>query len=627
MSLFKKTSISLGLALAGVVMSPAANAGFVYGPDNNNAIWEVDILLKTSKAVYPAGIYINQDNLPANQGKNAVSNAFAFDTDLGQLYFLAGETKVINGVVQPVYDTENNRLYMWDRVNPPVRVAATPEQLGFDAADKMPQNAAYYAGGFWYFHDFSPILHKVTFTGQASGQPAFATLETWEITGGMPLTNNFGDIAIDFNTGILYAATGKQGCGACTASFYSINLNQLTPGVAGNPGTGTATMIKSGVDLRPNQTLTSAQRIQLANDSVMQIAFDENFIDLWGHQSSKADGTNWGIVDVATGNLGSVNGFSTLMPGTTYGLRDLGGTASAPSNDPVPVKPPRAIDDQYITLIDTPISSTVATNDTNPYPGTCAPFSLTTSDDPLIVNVGTTTQGGSVTALDPCTGKFTYTPPLGFTGTDTFTYKICLAEPMFTAAGEVDPPVAQCDDAVVTITIEGQCKFSTLTQGGWSNKAHDRLLGGLMAEAGTVHIGAINKIYTFTNKDAVQNFLPSSGTPRVLDMTRVDPPKNKDTRNTFAGQLLTMTLNVLANPEMNWAQFKTSQLSAATRTYFEANNIRNVNDLIARANLVIGGVDIKKDEISFLTGVLEQVTMSWHEGVESSSSVLNCPSK
>lgn len=148
-----------------------------------------------------------------------------------------------------------------------------------------------------------------------------------------------------------------------------------------------------------------------------------------------------------------------------------------------------------------------------------------------------------------------------------------------------------------------------------------------MAEAGTVHIGAINKIYTFTSKEAVRNFLPSSGTPRVLDMTRIDPPKNKDTRNTFAGQLLTMTLNVLANPEMNWAQFKTSQLSAATRAYFEANNIRNVNDLIARANLVIGGVDIKKDEISFLTGVLEQVTMSWHEGVESSSSVLNCPSK
>ena len=47
-----------------------------------------------------------------------------------------------------------------------------------------------------------------------------------------------------------------------------------------------------------------------------------------------------------------------------------------------------------------------------------------TTGDPATGPVTLTTeQGGSVT-IDPITGEFTYTPPTGFEGTDTFDYEI-----------------------------------------------------------------------------------------------------------------------------------------------------------------------------------------------------------
>lgn len=655
MSLFKKSSISLGLALAGVVMTPA-KAGYIYGMGSDNKIIEVDTLNKTSNSVYDASSVVKADNLPGNQAIQPIPNAFAYDRDVDRLFFFEGDPQ--SG--KPIYDTINKRLYVWDRLNQPVKVEATSQQLGLEENEPMPQNAAFFGGAIWYFHDFTRTLHKVTLDFQVPGKPKFAKLDTFEISGGLPLAlnNGFGDIAINFNTGMLYATTSKpQDCGTCTSTTYRINLNQLTPSVAGQPGTGTAVLIRSSVNMNPdpNALGTGLQAFE-ANKTVYQIAFDENFIDLWAHQNnitstafgSGIDATsNWGTLDVGYGEVGDIDyiagtglltgsaGFVTLITenGKKAGLRDIAGSAGSSFNDPVTVKPPRANDDQFYTLIDTPITNTVATNDTNPYPNTCSPglYSLTTSTSPLITTIGTTTQGGTVTALNPCTGTFTYQPPVGFPGgTDTFTYKICLPEPQFTQAADQEPPVAQCDDAVVTITIANtECKFSTLTQGGWSNKAHKNLLEGIMKSNADVKIGFTpGKSYTFlavNGPDNIQRFLPSSGTPRVLEATRIDPVKDKASSNTFAGQLLTMTLNVLANPGLNWAQFDQNKLSAAMKAYFNQYNIRNVNDLIARANLVISDIGMKKDEISFLTGALEAVTLSWHEGVQSSGSILNCP--
>ena len=85
------------------------------------------------------------------------------------------------------------------------------------------------------------------------------------------------------------------------------------------------------------------------------------------------------------------------------------------------------------TLQDQPVSGNVLTNDFDPE-----------GDNQIVTNVGTfpTTQGGSITiAAD---GSYTYTPPAGFTGEDTFEY--------FITDDNINPAT---DSAILAITVLG----------------------------------------------------------------------------------------------------------------------------------------------------------------------------
>jgi hypothetical protein len=76
---------------------------------------------------------------------------------------------------------------------------------------------------------------------------------------------------------------------------------------------------------------------------------------------------------------------------------------------PEPNLLPLAVDDSYSTLVDTPLTENVMTNDT-------------AGDAPTVVTVwGPSTKGTVVGSAD---GGFTYTPDSGFSGTDTFIYTI-----------------------------------------------------------------------------------------------------------------------------------------------------------------------------------------------------------
>ena len=92
-------------------------------------------------------------------------------------------------------------------------------------------------------------------------------------------------------------------------------------------------------------------------------------------------------------------------------------------------KPPIAVDDANVTLKNTPVSGTVATNDFDPDNNT--PLSFTKLTSP--------TNGTVVFNAD---GTYTYTPTTGFVGSDVFTYKVC----------DSGTPV-KCDSATVTLTI------------------------------------------------------------------------------------------------------------------------------------------------------------------------------
>jgi hypothetical protein len=255
---------------------------YIYGIGDNNLIWEIDPVGQTSRSVF-------------NTGLTGQSNAFAFDTVRDQMFFVDA----------------NKDLYYWNHATTIERVA-TAAQLGVSGTTSQPWNAAFYSDSFWFFNTESDQLNKValSYSGTGSTTPGFDSLTTYSITG-IPFNTNpgdrnrFGDIAIicsGANAGMLYAATAWPT--NTDGLFYSLNLNTLTT-------TGSATVIKgSGV---PNGS----------GNPNLQLSFNGDYGTLYGHDYN---GGTWYTVDLASGNLTSIAGFTTYTSGTV-GFRDLGGSS------------------------------------------------------------------------------------------------------------------------------------------------------------------------------------------------------------------------------------------------------------------------------------------------------------
>ena len=73
---------------------------------------------------------------------------------------------------------------------------------------------------------------------------------------------------------------------------------------------------------------------------------------------------------------------------------------------------PVAVDDSYQTTKSTPVSGSVATNDTDPNVGQTLSYGLLTNTTHGIISLS-------------ANGGYTFTPTVGFTGVDQFTYKVC----------------------------------------------------------------------------------------------------------------------------------------------------------------------------------------------------------
>ncbi|MCB9185743.1 MAG: tandem-95 repeat protein [Flavobacteriales bacterium] len=92
--------------------------------------------------------------------------------------------------------------------------------------------------------------------------------------------------------------------------------------------------------------------------------------------------------------------------------------------------PPVAVDDFNNTLVDTPVSGNVVTNDSDP------------NGDNLTVNPSPVSGPDNGTLVLTPGGAYTYTPNNGFEGEDTFTYVVC-----------DDGTPSMCDTATVTISV------------------------------------------------------------------------------------------------------------------------------------------------------------------------------
>lgn len=263
----------LGIAATAVRAAPVVPA-YIYGIDNDNDIYEVDPVSKTSTLVL------------AQATEGGLSNSLAFDTAREDLFFIGPDFK----------------LKYWTKAS-----GTTVADVGTSPiASTDPNNASYYNDAYWYFDFNSNVLNKVSLTYSGTGVnavPSISGTQGWNIAGmNLPNpssganTNTFGDIAINATTGILYASTTR-------GRFYSVNLN-------GDP---TNTFTELALPLGTENTLG------------LQLAFNTDYSILYGHSYETGD---WYEVSLLDGTRTPISYSTTPFDGK--GFRDLGGAAVVP---------------------------------------------------------------------------------------------------------------------------------------------------------------------------------------------------------------------------------------------------------------------------------------------------------
>jgi hypothetical protein len=267
-------AFAVAAAAASAWAGPPAPA-YIYGIDNDNDIYEVDPIAKTSTLVLPQ----------ATTG--GLSNSLAYDTAREDLFFIGPDFKL-------KYWTRTSGTTVTD-------VGASP------VASIDPNNAAYYNDAYWFFDFNSNVLNKISLSYSGTGAaavPSISGTTTWAIDGmNLPNpgtganTNTFGDIAINVDTGLLYASTTR-------GRFYSVNLN-------GNP---------------TNTFQELAAPLGIVNTLGLQIAFNTDYSVLYGHSYETGE---WFTVGLADGARTLIPDFTTT-PFEGKGFRDIGGAAVVP---------------------------------------------------------------------------------------------------------------------------------------------------------------------------------------------------------------------------------------------------------------------------------------------------------
>ena len=270
--LVRLAAVAACVVLTGTRDSTEAGLSYIYGIDDNNYVWEVD----------PAGKTYTRE---LNTGLTGLSNAFAYDTARDDMYFLSS----------------GKELYYWNHGSTFTKLS-TAATLGLSSVTQ-PANAAYYSDAYWFFNEGANTLNKASLNYVNNVPTSVASLATYAISGipGSIFSNNlFGDIAINGNTGLLYAAT-------TTGLFYSVDLGALSGGA------GAATVIKAA-----------------GSNPSLQIAFSSDYATLY---ATNYAGGQWYTMDVASGNVTSIPGFQTQLNGSN-GFRDLGGSSISPVPEP-----------------------------------------------------------------------------------------------------------------------------------------------------------------------------------------------------------------------------------------------------------------------------------------------------
>ena len=242
---------------------------YIYGIGDANRIWQTDPVPGQQSF-----------EMSYNTGISGTSNAVAFDRSREQLLFLS----------------QTNDLYVWNKslgqAPGAFQMVTTGSALGISGIPVF--NAAYYQNSFWFFKEGTNELVKATLDYTTPTLPSLSGTTSWTTSGPTPSNSNgFGDIAINENAGILYAATS-------TGLFYSLDLSA------------------------PSNPTSYNEILPYGTNISLQIAFDQDYSVLYGHNYTSGE---WYSINTTTGIPTDLN-YATIVPGTGHGFRDLGGAST-----------------------------------------------------------------------------------------------------------------------------------------------------------------------------------------------------------------------------------------------------------------------------------------------------------
>lgn len=269
----------------------ANDPSYIFGISDNNDIYQINPVPGQQSF-----------GLVYNTGLAGQSNAFAFDRERDQMFFI-NPSGTFGGTPY------SNGLFLWNKPAGTFSLLATTGS-SYGAGGTVPANAAYEDNAFWFFNEGSLDLRKVSLAYSGTGATAVPTgvssITTFTMDTGGSLTatqNRFGDIAINVDANILYGYTAQAQGG----KFYSLNLNDPTA-----PASFTLISGSSPIGL--------------------QLSFNEDYTKLYGHNYADS---KWYEVNTTTGALTDLN-FQTRVVGNT-GFRDLGGASIVAVPEPAAI--------------------------------------------------------------------------------------------------------------------------------------------------------------------------------------------------------------------------------------------------------------------------------------------------
>jgi SprB repeat/Secretion system C-terminal sorting domain len=177
----------------------------------------------------------------------------------------------------------------------------------------------------------------------------------------------------------------------------------------------------------------------------------------------------------------------------------------------------------------------------------------------------------------------------------------------------------------VTLTLTSCQGFTTVTLGGWGAKCAGgnwgcyRDANFASSFPNGLTIGACGRYITLTNSAAVQKFLPSTGTPRALNVGTMTNPSNYG--NTLAGQMVALTLNVKF--DLTNANFSSSATNLGN--LIMANGMFagwTVNQILAEANKALGACSTYN--CNDLNNAINNINRNYDNGI-SNLGYLACP--